>query len=255
MEVDKLYGLVGYPLSHSFSKKYFSEKFKRENISDVEYRNFEMEDIKRIINLVAEHDNLQGFNVTIPYKESIIPYLDELDIDAKEIGAVNTVHVTKKDRKPWLKGYNTDFYGFKESLLSYLTGKEKRALIFGNGGAAKAVVQTMKHLQIDYLIISRSSVVSSNRIITYKELSTNFVKEADLLINTTPLGMWPNVSQTLEIPYQAIKNGAIAYDLIYNPEETSFMKRAQQYGACVVNGLKMLELQAERAWELFSSGD
>ena len=240
-------------MSHSFSKRYFSDKFLRENIKDSAYQNFEISDVQLIEELISQNQNLVGFNVTIPYKETIIPFLDVLDAAAAEIGAVNTVCISKSaDERQILKGYNTDLYGFKQSVLRYLTGNEKKALVFGNGGASKAVVQVLKSLKINYSIVSRANSDLNKNIITYSQLTKEDIKKTNLLVNTTPIGMWPNDDKALEIPYYAITEGTIAYDLIYNPEETLFMKNAKKYGAIVTNGLEMLELQAERAWKLFN---
>ncbi|NJO92428.1 MAG: shikimate dehydrogenase [Chloroflexia bacterium] len=253
MFAKKLYGLIGYPLSHSFSAKYFAEKFQRENITGAEYRNFEIEKIQQLTEILESNPNLIGFNVTIPYKEVIIPYLDELDADAQKIGAVNTVRVLRDGCDIQLKGFNTDFYGFSESLKEFLYGSEKKALVFGNGGAAKAVIYSLQCLGVDYYIVTRSSDCNDPAVINYKNVTEKLIKESDLLVNTTPLGMWPNIMNSIDIPYDAIKQGTIAYDLIYNPEETMFMKKSKENGAIVVNGLRMLELQAEKAWEFFNS--
>lgn len=252
MLTKKIYGLIGYPLSHSFSKKYFTEKFQRENIKGAEYKNFEIENIQQLTEVLKSHPNLTGFNVTIPHKETIIPYLDELNTSAQKIGAVNTVKVTRVAGNISLKGFNTDFHGFSESLNEFLTGTEKKALVFGNGGAAKAVIYSLQCLDFDYHVVTRRGGVGE-RIINYNEVTEKLITESDLLVNTTPLGMWPNVNEAVDIPYHAIKHGTIAYDLVYNPEETMFMKKSRLNGAIVVNGLKMLELQAEKAWDFFNS--
>ncbi len=252
MATKRLYGLVGFPLSHSFSKKYFTEKFQLKNIQGAEYRNFEIEKIQQLPKVLESHQNLIGFNVTIPHKETIIPYLDELDTNAKKIGAVNTVRVLRERGNIKLKGFNTDFYGFSESLKMFLKGSEKKALVFGHGGAAKAVIYSLQCLGFNYKIVTRRSECV-DQLINYNKVTETLIKESDLLVNTTPLGMWPNIQDAIDIPYHAIKHGTIAYDLIYNPEETMFMKKSKSNGAIVVNGLRMLELQAERAWELFNS--
>jgi shikimate dehydrogenase len=252
MLTKKLYGLIGYPLSHSFSKKYFTEKFQRENIDGAEYKNFEIKKIQQLPEILKIYPNLIGFNVTIPYKETIIPFLNELDTSAQEIGAVNTVKVSRVAGNISLKGFNTDFHGFSESLKRLLKGTEKKALVFGNGGAAKSVIYSLQCFGFDYKIVTRGDA-DGEQIINYNKVSEKLIKESDLLVNTTPLGMWPNVNEFVDIPYRAIKKGTIAYDLIYNPEETLFMKKSGLNGAIVVNGLRMLELQAEKAWIFFNS--
>lgn len=247
----RVFGLIGYPLSHSFSKKYFAEKFERENITDAVYTNFEIENINMLLEVLDNNPALKGFNVTIPYKQSIIPYLDDLDENAAQIGAVNTVKCKKNENGWFLKGYNTDYYGFKQSLEKYLKGGEKFALILGNGGAAKAVVQAIKSLGIDYRVVSRKPS-EDKFVITYEDLNRAILNQTDILVNTTPLGMWPKIDLLPNIEYNHLKEGGIAYDLIYNPEETLFMETAKSHGAVTSNGLDMLILQAEKAWSIFN---
>lgn len=247
----KLFGLLGYPLSHSFSKKYFKDKFEREKIENVDYQNFEINNIALLNQLLENNTNLKGFNVTIPYKESIIPFLDELDDNASQIGAVNVVKCTRVKNSFYLKGFNTDYYGFKASLLNYMTGEEKTALVLGNGGAAKAVIHTLKSLKIKYQVVSRKAAVH-NGFIDYSAVDDNLIAATHIIVNTTPLGMWPNTDNRPDIPYQAITKDTIAFDLIYNPEVTKFLELAAESGAIVVNGLEMLKLQAEKAWEIFN---
>ncbi len=247
------YGLIGYPLSHSFSWKYFNEKFKRENIKNAEYKNFEIPNINELHEVIKNNPKLQGFNVTIPYKESIIPLLDHLDDTAKEIGAVNCVKLIYNADKPKLIGYNTDYYGFSVSLKQLVEGKEKTALIFGSGGASKAVKYSLRNLDINYKIVSRQLQNKSENTIKYEDISPKLISETDILINTTPLGMFPNIDNAVDIPYEYIKNKSIAFDLIYNPLKTLFLKKAEENGAIICNGLKMLELQADKAWEIFNT--
>lgn len=245
------YGLIGYPLSHSFSQKYFNEKFEKENIKNAEYKNFEIADIELLHKVVSENPNLRGLSVTIPHKESIITFLDELDETAQNIGAVNCVKIVRESLKVKLKGYNTDFYGFTASLQEIMTGKETTALIFGSGGAAKAVAYALKQLKIQYKIVSRQLNTNPD-IIKYDELSEELISETDILINTTPLGMWPNVNEAIDIPYEHIKHKSIAFDLTYNPKKTLFLKKAEEYGSVICNGLRMLELQADEALNIFN---
>jgi len=249
---EKIYGLIGYPLSHSFSQKYFREKFKIENIQGVDYLNFQIDNIESIRSVLTENPLLQGFNVTIPYKEKILHYLDEIDPDALKIGAVNTVKCTKTSKGFHLKGYNTDFYGFTQSLKPFLSGEESKALVLGNGGAAKAIIYSLEKLNIQALIVSRKKTDNIS-FLTYSQLSEALFKQIDLIVNTTPVGMWPNIKDCPPLPYSCINKNILAYDLIYNPERTLFLNEAEKYGARITNGMEMLKLQAEKAWEIFNS--
>ncbi len=246
----KQYGLIGYPLSHSFSQKYFTQKFKQENIINCEYNNFEISDINSLHNLVEKHQNLEGFNVTIPHKEKIIPLLDKVDETAQQIGAVNTVKILRGSNNYKLIGYNTDYYGFKLSLQELMTGNEQNALIFGSGGASKAIQYVLQLLNIDFKIVSRQA--KQGKTISYNEITPLKISQTDILVNTTPVGMYPNIKEALPLPYQHIKSGCIVYDLTYNPAKTLFLQKAEKNGAIICNGLKMLELQAEKAWEIFT---
>ncbi len=252
--INKLYGLIGYPLSHSFSQKYFRDKFKKEGFSNVDFLNFEIENINDLHQVLIDNPLLHGFTVTIPYKEKIIPFLDEIDSDAFQIGAVNTVKCIKSENKNYLKGYNTDHYGFIQALKPFLTGNEKKALILGNGGAAKAVIFALNKKNIRTIIASRK-ITDKSEIIQYNDIDEQFLSDTDLIINATPIGMWPNVDRCPLIPYSLINKNTIVFDLVYNPEKTLFMDQAEKYGAKVLNGLSMLELQAEKAWEIFNIGN
>jgi shikimate dehydrogenase len=247
----KIYGLIGYPLSHSFSQQYFRSKFIKEKIENVDYLNFPIENIDKVKSILDENPMLQGFNVTIPHKEKIISFLDEIDNDAFQIKAVNTVRCFKTEKGIYLKGYNTDLYGFTQSLKPLLTGKEKNALILGDGGAAKAVLYALKQLNINIYTASIENYLPP-LILKYDEIDENFIKEIDIIINATPIGMWPNVDKCPSIPYSFIRKNTIAFDLVYNPEKTMFMAQAEKYGVIVSNGLEMLKLQAEKAWEIFN---
>ncbi|WPP48492.1 shikimate dehydrogenase family protein [Catalinimonas niigatensis] len=242
-----LYGLIGYRLSHSFSKKYFSNKFEKEKIVDSSYELFELEDIQEFPEVVAQHPNIRGINVTIPYKQQVMRYLDELDSSAKQVGAVNTIKFMGNKRI----GYNTDYYGFKESLENWLGAiQSKKALILGTGGASRAVKCALYALNIDFLMVSREA---TERAISYGELQKNYdLKEYPLIINTTPLGMSPNVDTFPDIAYEQLSTIHFCYDLVYNPEVTTFMKKAEEKGAAVKNGLEMLHLQAEKSWEIWN---
>lgn len=242
----KQYGLIGKTLSHSFSKKYFEEKFKRENINAV-YENFELNDISQVEGLFSIHSNLCGLNVTIPYKEQIIPYLDEVDEQARKIGAVNTIYIEKETGK--MKGYNTDVYGFKQSLKPFLENQHQRALILGTGGASKAVAYVLNELGITTAFVSRTPQLENQ--LSYDELNENILASFLLIVNTTPLGTFPNVDEKPTINYDAITPNHLLYDLVYNPAETAFLKEGKKRGALTINGEQMLQLQAEKAWEIW----
>ncbi|MEK6476317.1 shikimate dehydrogenase [Catalinimonas sp. 4WD22] len=244
-----LYGLIGYRLSHSFSKQYFSNKFAQEHIEDSGYELFELEDIQEFPQVVEQHPNIRGMNVTIPYKQQVMRYLDSLDGSAKLVGAVNTIKFEGNKRI----GFNTDYYGFKESLENWLgTTKVKKALILGTGGASRAVKCTLHALEIEFLMISRES---SEHAISYEELKEkHHLKDFQLIINTTPLGMSPNVGTYPDIAYEQLSSAHYCYDLVYNPEVTLFMKKSEEKGASVKNGLEMLHLQAEKSWEIWNNG-
>lgn len=241
------FGLIGYPLKHSFSKKYFTAKFEREGLADNQYDLYEIEDVARMQEVLDENPDLVGLNVTIPYKEQVIPYLDELEEGCREIGAVNTIRINKGR----LMGYNTDYIGFKESLAHWLPEKQTRALILGSGGASRAVKQALKDLGISYKVVSRRKSGDSERI-GYADLDGQLVAGHPLIINTTPVGTYPNMMEMPEFPISLLTAKHRVYDLIYNPEETRFMQSAREKGALVKNGLEMLHLQAEAAWEIWN---
>lgn len=245
----RVFGLTGYPLSHSFSKKYFSEKFQREGIEDARYELFEIPDISGFPELFSSQLNLKGLNVTIPYKQQVLPFLDELDSSAQKVGAVNVIR--KKDNK--LIGYNSDYYGFRLSLEKWLGAKHSNisALVLGTGGASKAVIAALQDLKISYMLISRQQ---SEGVLTYEQLKQNpsLVKQHHLIINTSPVGMSPKTDQAPSLPYEHTGMDHYLYDLVYNPEETKFMQLGKEQGAQVKNGLEMLHLQAEKAWEIWN---
>jgi shikimate dehydrogenase len=244
----RVFGLIGYPLSHSFSPGYFAQKFAKEGIDDASYRLFPIETIDKLNELLASEPNIIGLNVTIPYKQQVIPMLNEIDETARHIGAVNTILVSNTSNGINLKGYNTDVIGVRESLR----GQEyhKNALILGNGGATKAVAYTLMQLGISYTIVSRSPKEPNQ--LSYDQLSEKIIQENTLIINTTPLGMSPNINGCPPIPYQALSPNHFIFDLIYNPEETLFMKKAHQNGAQTLNGKLMLYSQAEASWQLWN---
>lgn len=260
----KLFGLIGYPLTHSFSKKYFTEKFEKLGLTDHQYELFPLENINEFPKLIADNPGLVGLNVTVPYKESVIPFLNELDETAKAVGAVNTIYLTPSTPSPLrgtpptlggefkLVGYNTDIMGFAQSVKPLLHPHHERALILGTGGAAKAVAYVLKGLGIQYYFVSRDKKSLINSL-TYAELNEAVFNACKLVVNTTPVGMYPNVDEAPALPYQYFTSQHLAYDLVYNPAETKFMQLAAQQGAHVVNGLNMLHFQAEAAWKIWNS--
>ncbi len=244
------YGLIGYPLKHSFSISYFNEKFQSENI-DAEYVNFEIPSIEDFMEVVEENPNLRGLNVTIPYKEQVIPYLDELDKDTAKIGAVNVIKIIPQGKgNVKLVGYNSDIVGFTRSIEPLLQSHHVKALILGTGGASKAVFHGLANLGIKATFVSRTK--KSNDILTYQELTPEIMQEHTVIVNTTPLGMYPNVDACPDIPYDQLTPNHLLYDLLYNPHETLFMKKGMERGATVKNGLEMLLLQAFVSWEIWN---
>lgn len=249
---DKIYGLVGKKLGHSFSKDYFNKKFSELNLNH-SYQNIEIDDISDIITFVKENKNLKGFNVTVPYKESIIPYLDELDATAKEVGAINTVKIHDDGR---LQGFNTDVFGFRELLGKEVidhvrTLKYKDVLIFGSGGASKAVQYVLRQEGIPYRVVTRHCKTRYD--IGYFEMYDKGFYPYSLIINATPVGMFPDIEECLDLPYSTIESHNIFIDLIYNPEETLFLKNARLKGVPTFNGLTMLYEQAEESWRIWNS--
>lgn len=242
--MQKLYGLIGYPLSHSFSKGYFSEKFQKENILHSKYELFPLENINQFPELLSSQSDLVGLNVTIPYKEQVIPYLDELDEAAAEIGAVNTITV----RKGKTKGFNSDVYGFEMSFRKKLQPYHRKALVLGTGGASKAVIYALKKMGIPYQYVSRNA---GEGILSYQDVSTETLGEYNIIINTSPLGMYPKTEGIPYLPYEALTSQHYLYDLVYNPAVTAFLAKGVSASATTENGLDMLYLQAEKAWEIW----
>ncbi len=240
------FGLIGYPLSHSFSQKYFTEKFSKENINDCSYQNFSIPAIQEISSVISSEPDLCGLNVTIPYKEQVIPFLDYKNDVVEQINACNCIKII--DGK--LHGYNTDVVGFEISLMKKLKPFHTQALILGTGGASKAVAYVMKKLGIEYKLVSRKS--SSDKTIGYNDLTEDMTQSHQLIINTSPVGMYPNVNAYPEIHYQAITSQHYLFDLIYNPSKTAFLQKAEERGATIENGLEMLVLQAEESWRIWN---
>lgn len=247
----KLLGLIGYPLSHSFSKKYFSDKFTQEGLSnDWQYELFPIPDIQELPQLLASYPHLVGLNVTIPYKEEVLPFIHKMDITAQEVGAVNCIKIVENQ----LIGYNTDYYGFQKSLLGLLENEHQKrplkALILGTGGAAKAVAYALKDLDIPYLYVSRKA---SSQGITYNDVNSACIQEHSLIINTTPLGMSPHTEGCPDMPYHLLTDTHFLYDLVYNPEVTTFLQKGLEQGSKIKSGLDMLYFQAEKGWEIWNS--
>lgn len=239
------YGLIGYPLSHSFSKKYFEEKFAREHITSCGYQLYELAVIEELPGLLTNTPNLCGLNVTIPYKQAVIPYLQSLSAEAESIGAVNCI----KRSNGKLQGHNTDWYGFETSLKRFLQHSPQQAFILGTGGSSKAVAYVLNRLGLPYSYVSRTA---GNNTISYESIAAQ-LKQSNLFINTTPLGMYPNLTDAPAIPYHQLSSNDYLFDLIYNPAETAFMKQGKENGAQTHNGLVMLQLQAEKSWEIWNS--
>lgn len=241
------YGLIGYPLVHSFSISYFNEKFKNENI-DAVYENYEIPTIEQFPEIIETNPELQGINVTIPYKEKVISYLDSISPEAREIGAVNVIKVIHKGKKTILKGYNSDVIGFTRSIEPLLEPFHKKALILGTGGAAKAIDFGLKSLKLETLKVSRSDKPGTIR---YDQITPDMMKEWNVIVNCTPCGMYPHSDECPNLPYEAMDDHTLLYDLIYNPDETMFMSKGKEHGATVKNGLEMLLLQAFASWEFW----
>lgn len=242
------YGLIGYPLGHSFSISFFNEKFQNEGI-DACYVNFEIPQIDDLPEIIASNLDLKGLNVTIPYKQKVISYLDEISPEAKAIGAVNVISVRRNGKSTSLKGYNSDVIGFTKSIEPMLEPMHKKALILGTGGASRAIDYGLKSLGLQTLFVSRTAKEGA---ITYNDVTPNLIKEYNVIVNCTPLGMYPKADTFPQLPYEAMDNHTILYDLIYNPDETLFMRKGAQYGANVKNGLEMLLLQAFASWNFWN---
>jgi shikimate dehydrogenase len=240
------FGLVGRDISYSFSRGYFADKFESENLPH-SYVNFDLQSIEELDDIIKNTSNLKGLNVTIPYKEEVMPMLDDLNKRARKIGAVNTIRITRYQK---LIGYNTDFYGFKNSLKPLLKKHHKTALILGTGGASKAIAYALKKLKIDYDYVSRSEKEGVKFL--YSDLTDEIISSYSIIINCTPIGTFPNVNECPDIPYEAITEKHILYDLIYNPEQTKFLSCGDMKGATTINGLEMLRLQAEKSWKIWN---
>lgn len=242
------YGLIGYPLGHSFSMNFFNEKFENESVN-AQYINFEIPNIDCLAEIIDTNPELKGLNVTIPYKEKVISYLDTISPEARAIGAVNVIRVNHKGSKVELKGYNSDVIGFTKSIEPLLERQHKKALILGTGGASKAINYSLKSLGLETLFVSRYQRPGT---IQYEDITPEVIQEYKVIVNCTPLGMYPKVEQFPILPYEAMDAHTLLYDCIYNPDETLFMKKGLEHGATVKNGLEMLLLQAFASWEIWN---
>lgn len=247
----KTYGLIGYRLGHSFSKNFFTRKFEKENLTDHEYLNFELESIEEFPGLFEKNNHLYGLNCTIPYKQQVMPFLNGINDDAAEAGAVNTIKIIRRPEALKLVGFNTDIYGFEQSFRPLLKEQHRKALILGTGGASKAVKYVLKKLNIAFLSATTKSAPEKSEI-RYEDIDRILLRDFPVIIQTTPLGMFPNTGDCPDIPYHDLTDDHLLYDLVYNPEETLFMKRGRERGATVKNGLEMLHLQAIRSWEIWN---
>lgn len=246
----KKFGLFGFPLGHSFSKKFFTEKFEREGLADCVYENFETQNIYDLKKIVMENPDLVGLNVTIPFKQDIIPMLDNLDDISQRIGAVNCIKVVRMEGGRFeLHGFNTDAWGFELAIRPILRPHHRRALILGTGGSAKAVSYVFRKLNIEHFFVTREE---SRFHYCYADLNENAMKAFQVIVNTTPLGMYPDVNTFPNIPYQFLTHKHLCFDLIYNPAQTRFLEKSKDSGAFIHNGFRMLRLQAEKAWEIWN---
>jgi len=243
----KIYGLIGNPLTHSFSKKYFTEKFRIENITRCDYFNFEVKELQIEIPVLKSNALLSGLNVTIPYKSQIIQFLDTISKECNEINACNCIKI---DDGKWT-GFNTDITGFEKSFIPYLQSHNTKALILGTGGSSKAIAYVLKKLQIDFLFVSRKKDISTD-VINYESISSLMMQEYSIVINTTPAGMFPNVEDYPQLPYEYVSGKHYFFDLIYNPSKTLFLLKAEAMGALIKNGEDMLSIQAEESWKIWN---
>lgn len=243
------FGLIGFPLSHSFSRKFFTDKFSNEGI-DAEYLNFELENIEQLPHLIAAHPDLEGLNVTIPYKEQVVSFIDAIDKEASGIQAVNTIKIIRTGHHVSLHGYNTDIPGFQESIKPLIQKYHNKALVLGTGGASKAVVRALTNLGIDSILVSRNPEEKGE--LSYNDLDEDVMTSYKIIVNTTPIGTFPNIEGCPAIPFELITPRHLLFDLVYNPEVTEFLKQGLNRGATIKNGLEMLHLQALASWEIWN---
>jgi shikimate dehydrogenase len=243
------YGLIGYPLGHSFSRKYFGEKFKNERIQDCSYENYPLTSIDQLPELLLNETDICGLNVTIPYKFEVIRYLDHVDKEASEIGSVNVLKIRRSEGKVSLSGYNSDITGIRDSIKPYLKNNLKNALVLGTGGSSRSVCYVLKNFGITVTQVSRKK---RNGVITYEEITPEIISASRLIVNTTPLGMFPEIDSRPDLNYSFLGKSHILFDLVYNPEITRFLESGLLQGCTVITGLNMLHSQAERAWEIWN---
>lgn len=243
----RLYGLIGYPLTHSFSKKYFSEKFAREGLSDCRYELFPIASINELPAILANNAELCGLNVTIPYKEQVLAFLHESNDLVKKIGACNCIDI----RNGRLTGYNTDVLGFERSLKERWQPHHQKALILGTGGVAKAVQYVLQNMNVQFRYVSRKPSINN---LSYEQLTPELLAEYTVIVNTTPLGMYPNITEAAPIPYEALTPRHYLFDMVYNPQRTLFLQKGEEFGAVTKNGYDMLEIQADESWEIWKQG-
>lgn len=248
-EKSKLFGLLGKNIEYSFSREYFTNKFKDLGYAKHEYVNFDLQEIKELSAILSDNKEvLNGINITIPYKEEVMAFLDSIDEDAERIGAVNTIKFLDDGT---LKGFNTDYYGFKNSIQPFIKSHHTKALILGGGGASKAIAYAFEKMNITYTFVSRTK--RNEEVLTYDEVTKEIMKEYTIIIDATPLGTFPDIDTCPDIPYEHINQKHLLYDLTYNPEVTTFLRRGKEQGATIKNGLEMLALQAEKSWEIWGS--
>jgi shikimate dehydrogenase len=245
----RCFGLIGFPLSHSFSKKFFTEKFERERLADCRYDLYPIEHIGLLKLLISENPDLSGLNVTIPYKEQVMSLLDELDPEAANIGAVNTIRFSGHGGSAWLKGFNTDVYGFRESITPFIQKQISAAFILGTGGSSKAVAFVLNSMGMNVKFVSRNPRQGNH--ISYEDLP-KLLKQHAVIVNASPAGMYPQINNCPDIPYDQLTPDHILFDLVYNPPETLFLSKGRARGATIISGLQMLHLQAERSWEIWN---
>jgi shikimate dehydrogenase len=246
------YGLIGYPLGHSFSKKYFTEKFQTEGISDCCYDNYPLQDLNQFPKLISENPDLFGLNVTIPFKTDIIEFLDFVDSEASEIGAVNVIKILRHNGKVKLSGFNSDVTGIRDTLMPYISPEVRNAVVLGTGGSSRSVCYVLAKFGLEVTIVSRKP---SPGIITYSDIDARLLNNTELIVNTTPLGMYPHSESKPDINYTLLSERHILFDLVYNPEQTAFLMMGKMQGCVTISGLKMLHSQAERSWQIWNDNN
>jgi shikimate dehydrogenase len=244
------FGLIGYPLGHSFSKKYFTEKFFTEHISDCSYENYPLKNLNEFRELVASNNELCGLNITIPYKSEIIGFLDVIEPEAEEIGAVNVMKIRRPDGQLKLYGYNSDVTGIRDTLLPFIRDNVRNAMVLGTGGSSRAVCHVLKKFGLKVDLVSRERKPG---VLIYSDIDSEIIDSTQLIINTTPLGMFPNTESKPDINYRRLNRKHILFDLVYNPELTSFLRMGAEQGCSIISGIRMLHSQAEKAWEIWNN--